>query len=112
LDIHVSNSERFDDEQVWHRARSHRSECFGHETWRNVFGSLKQSQDGPTQQLIGAESTFGCGANATMVMRGSSIYGNYPAMRRSQDAIAAIATAIGKVTSSFALPQCGYVIKD
>jgi hypothetical protein len=79
----------------------------GHERWRTVFGLLEQSQDGPTQKLVGVESIFCCGGDANMVMLGSPIYGHYPTMRSSQNDIAAIAAAIGKVSSSFALPQCG-----
>jgi hypothetical protein len=45
----------------------------GHEKWRTVFGLLEQSQDGPTQKLVGVESIFCSGGDANMVMPESSI---------------------------------------
>jgi hypothetical protein len=45
----------------------------GHEKWRTVFGLLEQSQDGPTQKLVGVESIFCSGGDANMVMPECSI---------------------------------------
>ena len=75
----------------------------GHEKWRTVFGLLEQSQDGQRKSWL-ALNPFSAVVAMPMWSCPSPQYNShYPTMRSSQNAIAAIATAIGKVSSSFAL---------